>query len=83
MNIPIYPEDFDEFTRNKRMTDEEMHKKINQEIKSMLQFMRENDATNYSKAFEDVLIIIDHIQEDDQDYYEISVAKQHSRAIVK
>lgn len=83
MNVPVYPEDFDEFIRNKRISDEEIQKKINNEIKMMLQFMKENGATNYSKAFEDVLIIIDHIQEDDQDYYEISVAKQHSRAIVK
>lgn len=83
MNIPVYPEDFDEFTRNKRISEEEINRKINSEIETMLKFMKENGATNYSKAFEDVLIIIDYIQDDDQNYYEISVAKQHSRAIVK
>lgn len=83
MKIPVYPDDFDEFVRNKRISNDEINKKINEEINAMLTFMKENNVANYSKSFEDVLIIIDHIQEDDQNYYEISVAKQHCRAIVK
>ena len=83
MYIPKYPEGFDEFDRGKRVTDEEINNKINTEIETMINFMKSNQADNYSKAFEDVLIIIDRIQEDDQSYYEVSVAKQHSRAIIK
>lgn len=83
MHIPKYPEEFNEIDRNKRISEDEINQKINDEIKQMIDFMKKNNVANYSKSFEDILIIIDHIQDDDQDYYEISVAKQHSRAIVK
>ncbi|MEB1807313.1 MAG: hypothetical protein LPK26_08425 [Bacillaceae bacterium] len=83
MNIPKYPEGFDECDRIKRLSEEDLDKKINIEIENMIQYMTRNDTENYSKAFEDVLIMIDRIYEDDQTYYEISVAKQHSRAIVR
>lgn len=83
MNIPKYPEGFDECDRTKRLSEEDLDKKINVEIENMIQYMARNDTENYSKAFEDVLIMIDRIYEDDQTYYEISVAKQHSRAIVR
>lgn len=83
MNIPKYPEAFDEFDRSKRITEEELNEKINKEIETMLAYMNNNNTANYSKTFEDVLIIIDRIYEDDQFYFEISVAKQHSRGIVR
>ncbi|WP_209124920.1 hypothetical protein [Alkalihalobacillus sp. BA299] len=83
MNIPKYPDGFDECDRSKRLSEEELDKKINIEIKNMINYMSKNGTENYSKAFEDVLIMIDRIYEDDQTYYEISVAKQHSRAIVR
>ncbi|MFV8828841.1 hypothetical protein [Alkalihalobacterium sp. APHAB7] len=83
MNIPKYPEGFDECDRTKRLSEEDLDNKINVEIEYMIQYMTRNDTENYSKAFEDVLIMIDRIYEDDQTYYEISVAKQHSRAIVR
>ena len=83
MTIPAYPLEFHECDRSKRLTEEEINKKINEEIHDMILYMKANDTVNHSKAFEDVLIIIDRIYEDDQFYYEVSVAKQHSRAIIK
>ncbi|WP_096199776.1 hypothetical protein [Bacillus sp. FJAT-45350] len=83
MDIPKYPEGYHEFDRGKRVTEEEITEKINHEVESMIQFMVRNNSDNYSKTFEDVLIIIDRIQEDDEHYFEVSVAKQHSRAIVR
>jgi hypothetical protein len=49
----------------------------------MVAFMKQNNTNNHSVSFEDVLIIIDRIYEDDDSYFEISVAKQHSRGIVR
>lgn len=83
MHIPTYPVEFHECDRGKRISEEELNKKINEEVHEMISYMKKNDTMNHSKAFEDVLIIIDRIYEDDQHYYEVSVAKQHSRAIVK
>ncbi|OLO25367.1 hypothetical protein BTR23_24825 [Alkalihalophilus pseudofirmus] len=83
MDIPKYPENFDECGRSKRITVDQLDKKINDEIETMIDYMKKHNTENYSKAFEDVLIMIDRIHEDDQTYYEISVAKQHSRAIVR
>ena len=82
MNIPRFPEDFNDSIRIKT-TEEELNLKINHEIKSMIEFMKENNTNNHSVAFEDVLIIIDRIYEDDDSYFEVSVAKQHSRTIVR
>ena len=83
MNIPRFPEDFNDSIRSKKTTEEELNLKINHEIKSMIEFMKENNTNNHSVAFEDVLIIIDRIYEDDDSYFEVSVAKQHSRTIVR
>ncbi|WP_062047106.1 hypothetical protein [Bacillus sp. JCM 19034] len=83
MSIPQYPEDFTDRVRNKRTTDEKLHNRINEEIHQIIQFMKENNTNNHSVSFEDVLIIIDRIYEDDDDYFEISVAKQHSVGIVR
>ncbi|UOE92242.1 hypothetical protein [Alkalihalobacillus sp. LMS39] len=82
MNIPHYPEDFHECERGKRVTDEELKDKINEEISKMIEHMKKFDTTNHSVSFEDVLIIIDKIVEDDHSYFEISVSMQHSRGIV-
>ncbi|MFD2511347.1 hypothetical protein [Halalkalibacter alkalisediminis] len=83
MNIPKYPVDFNDSVRNKKTTEEDLNHKINLEVESMIEFMNTNNTNNHSVAFEDVLIIIDRIYEDDDSYFEISVAKQHSRGIVR
>ncbi|GAE36511.1 hypothetical protein [Halalkalibacter akibai] len=83
MNIPRYPVDFNDSIRNKKTTEEGLNGKINSEIESMIEFMNRNNTNNHSVAFEDILIIIDRIYEDDDSYFEISVAKQHSRGIVR
>ncbi len=83
MGLPQYPEDFTDRIRHKRTTDENLEKRINEEIKAMIQFMKDNQTNNHSVSFEDVLIIIDRIYEDGDDFFEISVAKQHSVGIVR
>lgn len=83
MTIPKYPADFHDCTRDKKVTEEELNSKINAEIQTMIEFMKKNDTVNHSKSFDDVLIIIDRIYEYEEYYYEISVAKQHARAIVR
>ncbi|WP_078553363.1 hypothetical protein [Bacillus alkalicellulosilyticus] len=83
MQIPKYPEGFHECDRGKRITEEQLNGKINKEIEKMIDNMIKNGTTNHSVAFEDVLIIVDRIYEDDQSYFEISVAMQHSRGHVK
>ncbi|MBP3952956.1 hypothetical protein [Bacillus suaedae] len=83
MYIPKYPEDFNDSLRNKKTSEGDLNNKINNEISNMIEFMEENQTNNHSVAFEDVLIIIDRIYEDDDNYFEISVAKHHSRGIVR
>ncbi|RBW67476.1 hypothetical protein [Bacillus taeanensis] len=83
MEIPKYPIGFEECNRSKRVSEEELDQRINVEIQNMIEFMVKNNTVNHSKAFEDVLIIIDRIYEDEQYYFEVSVAKQHSRGIVQ
>ncbi len=83
MKIPSYPHDFYECLRDKRKTEEERNERINEEIKKMITFMKENNSYNHSIAFEDILIIIDRIEEDGDVYFEISVTKEHHRARVK
>ncbi|WP_088105307.1 hypothetical protein [Halalkalibacter urbisdiaboli] len=83
MSLPNYPIDFHDCHRSKRMTEEMLHTKINQEIEKMIFFMNENKTNNHSVSFEDVLIIIDRIYEDDDCFFEISVAKEHSKLRVK
>ncbi|MFC0471806.1 hypothetical protein ACFFHM_15205 [Halalkalibacter kiskunsagensis] len=83
MHIPKYPMDFNDSIRSKKTTEDVLNSKVNQEIESMIAFMKENNTNNHSVSFEDVLIIIDRIYEDDDSYFEISVAKQHSRGIVR
>lgn len=83
MNTPVYPIDFNECIKNKRITDEQLHNRITKEIHKMISFMDRNKTYNHSISFEDVLIIIDRIQEDDNEYFEISVAQKHHRARIK
>ncbi|MDT8860614.1 hypothetical protein N0O92_10245 [Alkalihalobacillus sp. MEB130] len=83
MNIPKYPMDFNDSIRSKKTSEEDLNHKINVEVENMIRFMSENNTNNHSVAFEDVLIIIDRIYEDDDSYFEISVAKQHSRGLVR
>ncbi|WP_332694682.1 hypothetical protein [Halalkalibacter lacteus] len=83
MHIPKYPMDFNDSIRSKKTSEDDLHHKVNQEIESMIAFMEQNNTNNHSVSFEDVLIIIDRIYEDDDSYFEISVAKQHSRGIVR
>ncbi|WP_100408139.1 hypothetical protein [Bacillus solitudinis] len=83
MAIPSYPIDFHDCQRSKRMTEDLLHTKINTEIEKMIQFMNKNKTNNHSVSFEDVLIIVDRIFEDDDYYFEISVAKEHSKLRVK
>ena len=44
--------------------------------------MVNNQTANHSVSFEDVLIIIDRVDEEEEYYYEVSVAKEHSRVRV-
>ena len=83
MNYPIFPKDFQDCDRSRRFTEEELISKINQEIKRMLDFMIERNIDNQSVSFQDILIIIDRVYEDDEVYFEVSVSEKHTRTRVK
>lgn len=80
--LPVYPLDFNECRRNKNITKEEKDKRINEEIKRIIEIMKKDNSNNYSISFEDVLIIVDKLVEDDVSYYEISVAHNHHKTIM-
>ncbi|TWI59227.1 hypothetical protein [Halalkalibacter nanhaiisediminis] len=82
MKLPNYPIEFHECSRNKRITEEELNTKINNEIERIIKFMVDNQTENHSVSFEDVLIIVDRVDEEEEYYYEVSVAKEHSRVRV-
>lgn len=82
MKLPNYPIEFHECSRNKRITEEELNTKINNEIERIIKFMVDNQTANHSVSFEDVLIIVDRVDEEEEYYYEVSVAKEHSRVRV-
>ncbi len=82
MKVPSYPLEFHERTRNKRLSEDELNTKINNEIERMITFMIDNQTANHSVSFEDVLIIVDRVDEEEEYYYEVSVAKEHSRVRV-
>lgn len=83
MKIPNYPNDFYYYDRNRRLSEDIINKRINDEIEEMIQEMEKHSFDNMSTSFEDVLIFVDRVKDDSGDEYEISVAEKHKSAFVR
>lgn len=75
MKIPKYPDGFYRFT-NPIPSDDEINTLIKEGINKMIT----NDWHEYSISKGNLLVIIDKIEGDDDNPYEISVTTGHARA---
>ncbi len=83
MKIPNYPNDFHYYDRDRRLSEDDISKRINIEIEEMIYEMEKYGYNNMSTSFEDILIFVDRVKDDSGDKYEISIAEKHKSAFVR
>lgn len=83
MKIPNYPNEFHYYDRDRRLSEDDINKRINDEIEEMIQEMEKYSYDSMSTSFEDILIFVDRVKDDSGYKYEISVAEKHKTAFVR